>query len=181
MLLLILFLPSLLTLLTVFTQRLRVIRQQQLDRAPRDAVAKLPVFLWGDTEKATDGAPTLDDEERSVGSPPTETTALLAPMLGEERRSRWSVRVPGWARRMVGLQSGKSDDTQLAPRRAGRRYDSSSECPICLCEFEKGERVMELPCGHLFHEEEITPWLLDSKRHVSFSLSCRVALASVSS
>ncbi|ORY88544.1 hypothetical protein BCR35DRAFT_301274 [Leucosporidium creatinivorum] len=173
LLLLILFLPSLLTLLTVFTQRLRIIRQQQLDRAPRDAVAKLPVFLWGDTEKATDGNAAVEDEERSVGSQPTETTALLAPALGEERRSRWSPRVPGWARRVVGLQTGKGNDVRLAPRRGGRRYDSSSECPICLCEFEKGERVMELPCGHLFHEAEITPWLLDSKRHCP---TCRASI-----
>ena len=164
LLLLVLFLPSLLTLLTVFTQRLRVIRQQQLDRAPRDAVARLPVFIWGEQEKpADDSTARADDEERAVGTL-TESTPLLRPELGEERRSRLGRFMPRWTRRLVGLHvDPKGKSTELAPRQT-RRYDTSAECAICLCDFVKGERVMVLPCGHIFHEPEITPWLLDTKR-----------------
>lgn len=101
LLFLLLFLPSLLTLLTVFTQRVRIARQKKAERAPQDAVARLTVFKWGEVEKpdpanttssnnqktttignASDGG----DEEMGIGmttgndvvEEPTESTALLS-------------------------------------------------------------------------------------------------------
>ncbi|KAG5358253.1 Receptor-like proteiny region, transmembrane domain- and RING domain-containing protein 1 [Yarrowia sp. B02] len=42
---------------------------------------------------------------------------------------------------------------------------SSDECIICLEEFTVGEsRVMQLPCGHDFHEECIQRWLTTQQR-----------------
>jgi hypothetical protein len=32
-------------------------------------------------------------------------------------------------------------------------------CTICYCEFEELEKVMELKCKHLYHEECIVKWL----------------------
>jgi len=32
-------------------------------------------------------------------------------------------------------------------------------CTICIEEFEENEKVATLPCGHLFHFEEISEWL----------------------
>ena len=32
-------------------------------------------------------------------------------------------------------------------------------CSICQCGFEKGEKVMKLPCGHTFHAECAEEWL----------------------
>ena len=31
-------------------------------------------------------------------------------------------------------------------------------CSICLCEYEKGDRLVSLPCNHVFHEDCITSW-----------------------
>lgn len=33
------------------------------------------------------------------------------------------------------------------------------ECGTCLCDFEIGEGLCTLPCGHFFHESCIRPWL----------------------
>ncbi|KAM0787005.1 hypothetical protein ACM66B_006274 [Microbotryomycetes sp. NB124-2] len=169
LLLLVLFLPSLLTLLTVFAQRLRLIRQQRRDRAPREAVAKLPVFTWGDVQKEATPAPRpQQDEESNVGSSDERTPLLRAqndqaePIVvdTEAGPSRW---LPHRLQHLLGFEPHGKKQVTLAPRSA-RRHDASTECAICLCDFESGDRVMELPCGHLFHESEITPWLIDTKR-----------------
>lgn len=31
-------------------------------------------------------------------------------------------------------------------------------CSICLCEYEKGDKLVSLPCKHVFHEDCITSW-----------------------
>jgi len=31
-------------------------------------------------------------------------------------------------------------------------------CSICLCEYEKGNKLISLPCKHVFHEDCITSW-----------------------
>ena len=32
-------------------------------------------------------------------------------------------------------------------------------CVICLCDFDKDEKVSKLQCGHIFHKECILFWL----------------------
>ncbi len=36
-------------------------------------------------------------------------------------------------------------------------------CSICLCEYEKGETITQLPCGHLYHDSCLDAW---TKNHV---------------
>uniref|UniRef100_A0A6B2LGD4 RING-type domain-containing protein n=1 Tax=Arcella intermedia TaxID=1963864 RepID=A0A6B2LGD4_9EUKA len=35
----------------------------------------------------------------------------------------------------------------------------SSSCAVCMFEFEEGERVKHIRCGHFFHSDCIEPWL----------------------
>lgn len=35
------------------------------------------------------------------------------------------------------------------------------DCAVCKDVFEKEETFLELPCGHIFHEPCIHPWLRD--------------------
>lgn len=53
---------------------------------------------------------------------------------------------------------------------AADENDSSAApcCAICIDEFEDGERVRVLPCGHKFHEDCLIPWL--TERHASCPL-----------
>lgn len=36
--------------------------------------------------------------------------------------------------------------------------DDGPTCSICLCEYEKGDKLVSLPCKHVFHEDCITSW-----------------------
>lgn len=55
-------------------------------------------------------------------------------------------------------------------------FTSQSECAICLSDFEIGDRVRVLPCGHVFHLEEVDPWLIKQRRVVSILLYLRFDL-----
>jgi Ring finger domain len=36
--------------------------------------------------------------------------------------------------------------------------DEEPHCSICLCEYEEGDDMVKLPCGHLYHDECISSW-----------------------
>jgi hypothetical protein len=40
-----------------------------------------------------------------------------------------------------------------------RQFCSNKECSVCICEFSENERLVPLPCSHIFHEDCIKPWL----------------------
>jgi len=40
-------------------------------------------------------------------------------------------------------------------------YYHSTSCSICIEDYEPGELIRVLPCGHAFHSECILPWLTD--------------------
>ncbi|KZT61793.1 transferrin receptor ectodomain, apical domain-containing protein [Calocera cornea HHB12733] len=46
-------------------------------------------------------------------------------------------------------------------------FETQVECAICLSAFERGDRVRVLPCGHVFHIDEIDGWLVKQKKLVS--------------
>lgn len=157
-------------------------RQLKAERAPREAVAQLPVFVWHKAiEKSVavatmtiePGAVGSDAEERTVGLAseeernerlePTESTGLLSASSRSSRFSRISSTLGRFVPSFLQPTATSSD---LAPRRQ-HIFLPNEECSICLSNWEEGDSVIELPCGHLFHEEEIRAWLLGSKRVVS--------------
>ena len=38
-------------------------------------------------------------------------------------------------------------------------YCNQPICPICSDDFAVGSNVLQLPCGHIFHEDCAIPWL----------------------
>ncbi|KAG2494677.1 hypothetical protein HYH03_007193 [Edaphochlamys debaryana] len=50
--------------------------------------------------------------------------------------------------------------------------DDEPQCTVCLCEYEEGERITQLPCKHDFHSTCINKWL---QTHSTCPI-CRVSL-----
>jgi len=51
---------------------------------------------------------------------------------------------------------------EYLPERFGDEGETS--CAVCLCAFERGEMLRQLPCGHKFHCGCVDKWLCQSKK-----------------
>lgn len=43
--------------------------------------------------------------------------------------------------------------------RALRPHEATSECSVCLSDFEDGEKIRQLKCKHRFHKDCVDKWL----------------------
>ncbi|KAG6334063.1 hypothetical protein ID866_5026 [Astraeus odoratus] len=132
----ILFLPSCLTFVTLLIHRVRMARAAQRDRAPEHLVKSLPWRVWNGTtwEKHEGSPPDLH--------PPTASSTIDLESGGSQ-------------------PSSSHEATGALPI---PWYESQVECVICLSEFAKGDRVRELPCHHIFHLDEVDNWLINRKK-----------------
>jgi Ring finger domain len=42
--------------------------------------------------------------------------------------------------------------------------DEEPHCSICLCEYEDGDKLVSLPCKHIFHDDCISSWTDNNQR-----------------
>ena len=134
---------------------------------------------WDDVDEA--GAPTPEALRARVAFLAETMTSVLREFDARLRRA-------GNATRMLG-DGGKSPATReevdaLPTRTAGdadraRRSDARAaradgwtadgvdeqgpQCYVCLGEYERGETLRTLPCGHAFHAECVDKWLLETR------------------
>lgn len=51
--------------------------------------------------------------------------------------------------------------TSIDPEAEVEGETESVSCPVCTDDFVKGEKVRILPCGHIYHQDCIDPWLFE--------------------
>ncbi|OAL06216.1 hypothetical protein IQ06DRAFT_343449 [Phaeosphaeriaceae sp. SRC1lsM3a] len=132
-------------------------------RAPKSLVERLPVRTYQTISESTSSAtpsasspttPLLQHSPRQTTTPASSqcpspndspATSSAAPLVTQSREEE---------KRETGLAQWR--------RRYGGRQ---KECVVCLEEYEDGiSQVMSLPCGHEFHADCITPWLVTRRR-----------------
>ncbi|CDR87844.1 uncharacterized protein SPSC_03547 [Sporisorium scitamineum] len=175
---LLLLLPSFMTVITIIVHRIRMVRQRRKERAPEMVVLGLPCLIWrgnGQPWEKVEG-PDVDpgpgNGSAAAGASSFEPNDLEAgraaetlPLLAEDENGAGpSHRVSHTTVKMM------PEDTTTRPVNPasflppGRTYFSTDECAICLCDFVDGDRVRVLPCGHIFHRQEVDDWLVRVKK-----------------
>jgi hypothetical protein len=146
----ILLLPSFLTLITLLVHRIRASRAAQRDRAPEDIVKNLPWRVWNGTRW-----------EKADGTPHINTPSKPGDLTDSVPNSNLTVRAGSEADEELDRVEQGSSQIHLP------WYTTQGECAICLEEFAVGDKVRVLPCEHVFHMNEIDDWLINRKKLVS--------------
>ncbi|SJX61328.1 uncharacterized protein SRS1_10321 [Sporisorium reilianum f. sp. reilianum] len=178
---LLLLLPSFMTVITIIVHRIRMVRQRRKERAPELVVLGLPCLIWrgnGQPWEKVEG-PDVDPgpgngSASAAGASPTGPFAAddleagraaeTIPLLAEDENGA------GPSQRASHTTVKMPEDTATRPVNPasflppGRTYFSTDECAICLCDFVDGDRVRVLPCGHIFHRQEVDDWLVRVKK-----------------
>ncbi|EJC98919.1 uncharacterized protein FOMMEDRAFT_95273 [Fomitiporia mediterranea MF3/22] len=146
-----LLLPSALTLTTLLIHRIRAARAEQRERAPEDVVNRLPWRVWTGSgwEKHEGPVPSAKlsaDTDLECGGD-LDTILELAGQQGQCP--------PSTSRDDEGAETESVNPPW---------FDAQTECAICLNDFAKGDRVRVLPCKHIFHLDEVDEWLIHRKK-----------------
>lgn len=129
-------------------------------RAPKSVVDRLPVRVYqpmSSTSSTTSSQ--IPTPNRSPAASP-----LLQPEAEPVRARQRSQTTPGVL--SPATASPQNPQQEKSKRPQPKRYRGRQiECVVCLEEYVEGESlVMSLPCGHEFHAECITPWLVNRRR-----------------
>ncbi|KIW44801.1 uncharacterized protein PV06_03248 [Exophiala oligosperma] len=169
--LLVLVISPLVTLTVVYALlllRSRIRRRRW--RAPKSVVERLPVRTYHtmNTASSTTSSQVASPDASSPTSP-----LLISTSQNVSQRPRPRSQTTN------GAFAGSTDSTTSKARNLNlpsektaskfarrKRYTGRQiECVVCLEEYVDGEsQVMSLPCGHEFHAECITPWLVTRRR-----------------
>lgn len=128
-------------------------------RAPKSVVDRLPVRTYHTMSAAssTTSSQIPSPNRSQAGSP-----QLRPEPVRSRQRSQTTIGVLSPA-----SSSSQSPTPEKAKQKAKpKKYRGRQvECVVCLEEYVDGEsKVMSLPCGHEFHAECITPWLVNRRR-----------------
>lgn len=186
--LMLLLLPSFLTFLTLVIHRLREARRERLDRAPEDVVSHLPTRVWSGKgwEKESDWLKRLRTralEGQSEGqvlaaSPDKPRFDLERQLNSAANASETDIDEAEDGRKASSAhllsavhvdapqpaETAASTEDDVLPGQDQPWFEGQVECAICLSAFDPGDKVRILPCGHLFHIEEVDGWLVQRKK-----------------
>jgi len=150
-------------------------------RAPKSIVDQLPVRTYHTMPSTTTSSSIISAAASPTASATTpllpSSDAAARPIRTTSRRRTHNASTAGPSSASPrGSRNEEHVSTSAADRieekrAAGlaewrRKYGGRQrECVVCLEEYVDGvSRVMSLPCGHEFHAECITPWLITRRR-----------------
>lgn len=96
-----------------------------------------------------------------------ETLLEIGDRIGDVKAERWAMIASSQISKLESFIYDKS-----ANKHQSGGDDSKTKCLICQCEYEEGEVLRRLPCGHFFHQNDVDQWLLE-KDHCPY---CRVPI-----
>jgi hypothetical protein len=100
----------------------------------------------------------MEEGEDIEQEPSTELSydALLrlGERLGDVKQERWEMVSKDWIKQLPTFEYESADATKSATL-----DDSEMKCLVCQCEYEEGETLRRLPCGHCFHSDCCDQWL----------------------
>ncbi|KAI0112863.1 hypothetical protein F4814DRAFT_419651 [Daldinia grandis] len=172
--LLVLVISPLITLTVVYALlilRARIRRRRW--RAPKSVVERLPVRTYhtvASTSSRTSRVPSptssspttplLQSQHSPSRSRPRSRTTTGVPSAGDLLQVESSSPIPKPPSRPE-HEKRNGQHTSQWKKYMGRQV----ECVVCLEEYVDGvSQVMSLPCGHEFHVDCITPWLITRRR-----------------
>lgn len=146
-------------------------------RAPKSVVERLPVRTYHTmtTTSSTTSSQIAAPEAFSPTSPlliSTSQDVSRRPTNQNRTRSQTTIgvfpsaSVDGGLSQTIPRSPSAEKTTSTSKYTKRKRYTGRQvECVVCLEEYVDGEsQVMSLPCGHEFHVDCITPWLVTRRR-----------------
>ncbi|KAF1958991.1 hypothetical protein CC80DRAFT_24072 [Byssothecium circinans] len=133
-------------------------------RAPKSLVERLPVRTY---HTISDNSPVPTPTASSPSTPLLSHSPPQAPSSPTRLRSQNEPEVPATSSSFLQPHRTPEEEKRESGLAAWRRRygGRQKECVVCLEEYEDGvSQVMSLPCGHEFHADCITPWLVTRRR-----------------
>ncbi|EIW71441.1 hypothetical protein TREMEDRAFT_73304 [Tremella mesenterica DSM 1558] len=169
-----LLLPSTFLLITIAIHRVRVARQREADRAPPLLVLSLPERIWSpdivwekDSSSSSSPSSPLSPIQHPLipSSSPSSTNPDLSPPVrilsaDESPLQNHNIEMEDQVGPLDMQPSTSKPGRKHRHKSHAKKYFSKDECAICMDQFEKGDVVRILPCGHVFHKNECDEWLL---------------------
>ena len=138
-------------------------------RAPKSVVERLPVRTYH--TMSTTSSTTSSQVASSDASSPTSPLLISTTQDVSRRprpRSQTTTGIFPESSIDSSLSNSRSSPAEKPTTKSSKRklYTGRQiECVVCLEEYIDGEsKVMSLPCGHEFHVDCITPWLVTRRR-----------------
>ena len=138
------------------------------EKAIEDAIRQLPKRIYsrsgvpahcgGMTPPRTPSSVAMEEAGASVAM--QEGGIEMSDLSGRGGAGGGSSSVGALGRTPRGKQRQSADVASTSSQ--GISSSTLAECAVCLADFEEGDTLRELPCGHVFHLECCDKWLLGS-------------------
>lgn len=71
---------------------------------------------------------------------------------------------PSASKNKGGYGSVAADDAANLGKDSSESSEEEPHCSICLCEYEEHDKLVSLPCKHIFHDDCISSWTDNNQR-----------------